>query len=190
MSLTILTDFYNEEYRIHKAHFSFGNNMLVDNPVFTFMLKKDTNIQSVQLPWSQELETFLFDKKIKMSTVEEEQDRLANLFLSNLRYADDQWSKDCVNPALKEVLSEQRYDRYHFQESINNIHTAGTPSKGQSYHDCCSFIRHAVSGLCNSTQLVLGYDGNQTISIIDESIKIAIDKRFRITLRKILFPSH
>ncbi len=173
-----------------KANFFMETDQLKPyEATFFITVKQEGKLDQHEFSWEPEVEEyFLFENPTKMNNREEEVLRFANILINNIKTAEMTWGKDYVHAVIVQYLSE--HNEYNLKQlldriSISRPHNESSPS----YNDCRNFIQHAIQGLQNTSIVSLGYPNDETsIQLIAESIAMALDFKFHLSLRNLLFP--
>jgi hypothetical protein len=177
-----------------KPEFFTAEFILPDNPFqtksgfFQFEFSSKPPIfRTVNIDWSPGFERELFKRHIKMARPEQEAIRGSMLLLSNLRFPGVKFGEDYTNAVLAEVIKE-RFGKIQVVADLLSDIREYNPNKGVSYSECRDYLRSAINGYGNSLVFELKYKDNTAFAILVGAVVAMLDKRFRISLRKTLFP--
>lgn len=164
------------------------NPLQIDEGLFKFELTyTPPEIIEFNIPWTPKFEAELYRRHVRMSAPEFEAIRGGYLLLSNLRFPGIKYGEDYSNSVLVEVIRE-RFGSIEVIESLLNEIREYNPSKGASYLECRNYLKSAIDGYGNSLVLELHYKDKTAFGILVGALVVMLDKRFRISLRKVLFP--
>lgn len=143
--------------------------------------------KTLKFDWTPTFERELFQRRIKMARPEQEAIRGSTLLLSNLRFPGIKFGEDYTNAVLLEVIKDRFGEIGVVSELLAEIRRYN-PNKGVSYAECKNYLKSAIDGYGNSLVLELGYKDNTAFAILVGAVVAMLDKRFRISLRKTIFP--
>lgn len=138
-------------------------------------------------PWLATLEQELFNRGLKVATLEQEAMRGGTLLLSNMRYADIAFGQNYSNNVLLDFIRERFGSIDVVTQILSNMKYSLPPNSGQ-LHDCRNYVESAINGLGNSLVLQLHYDNQVAFRVLVGAVVYFLDQRFQVSLSKILFP--
>ena len=160
-------------------------------PNFEFYFRLDNAPAELILTcsWMVTLEEELYRRRLKVSTHGEEAYRSGTRLLSNLRLPDIQYGKGYTSQVLWRYLDARFGNIPQVREILDNM-AHYRPYESVHALDCQNYIKSSIDGLGNSLILQLHYNEKEAFSILVGAIIYMLDKRYNITLGKILFPNN
>lgn len=187
IQVEFLRDILSNGGSIAKTKFSVQRGLVTKDPTFHLTLMQNGVLSLHEAPWSPELEEFLLLRlRLRMATVEDEQDRFATLLSHNLATAEAQFGKDYAQAVFVELLRE--HHEYQLDTVLAKVPVYKPSHESPDYPTCRNFLEHAISGLQN-TAVLIGYPNDpETIRLIGRALELVLDDRFYISIREQLFP--
>jgi hypothetical protein len=173
---------------IRQAHFVFPRGLAAGTRLYQLTMGQKGAMTLQELAWTPELEEYLLiEHPTRMSSPEEETERLANVLLNNLKSAETAFGEGFAQAVLVQMLSEKR--EYDLVKWLDRAPVTELSTGGDSYARCRQFLESAITGLQNTLVVALGYpNGPPTVKLMADALAIALDERFYITQRDKLFP--
>ncbi len=188
VQVQFLKDVLANNGRIAKGNFSLQRGLLENLAPTYYLTLEQSGVRSLQeFSWTPELESYLlFDLGLKMTSVDDDVERFAQILLNNLANAEALFGgPNYVRAVLVEILREK--PQYRLDDLIQRIAVA-KPARGKHWAACREFLLHSIEGLQNSVYFNLDYK-DEAVTLMSRALEIVLDETFHISTSEMLFPS-